>query len=270
MVQKWITEYKKVNPQVQIKWADKNADNDAVDLNVQVYNDSLQSDKQVIYVGRYALLPVAGKNNSYLAELNKRNLSKKKLKELFFREDVYEDDVKDSKLANKATVYSGNSKSAATVTFATYFGHNTADIKGKKISGDDLFLINAVEKDQTGITFNSLNYLFNTDTRKLKDNIALLPLDVKKEQRKVLASDNIDEVIALLENQSVDLIPVQNFGFLYSSTANPEVQKFISWVLNNGLTHNHSYGFLKPTEDVLASQRKQIEDNHYLSSAKTK
>lgn len=270
LVQKWITEYKKVNPQVQIKWADKNADNDAVDLNVQVYNDSLQSDKQVIYVGRYALLPVAGKNNSYLAELNKRNLSKKKLKELFFREDVYEDDVKDSKLANKATVYSGNSKSAATVTFATYFGHNTADIKGKKISGDDLFLINAVEKDQTGITFNSLNYLFNTDTRKLKDNIALLPLDVKKEQRKVLASDNIDEVIALLENQSVDLIPVQNFGFLYSNTANPEVQKFISWVLNNGLTHNHSYGFLKPTEDVLASQRKQIEDNRYLSSAKTK
>jgi len=270
LVQKWINEYEKQNPGVKIVWADKNADDSSVDLSVLTYNDSLQVGRQVTYVGRYALLPIAGRNSSSLTELSKKNLNKRKLKELFFREDVYADDQKDSKTANKLTVYSGNGKSSATITFAAYFGHKIADIKGRKISGDDQFLVNAVEKDQTGITFNSLNYIYDTNSRKLKENIALLPLDVKKEQRKVLASENIDQVIELLENQTVDIIPVQDFGFLYSKDANPEVRNFISWVLDNGLIHNHNYGFLKPTADVLASQKKQIENSHYLSSVKTK
>nr|WP_320037774.1 hypothetical protein [uncultured Bacteroides sp.] len=270
LVQKWINEYEKQNPGVKIVWADKNADNNSVDLSVLTYNDSLQSDKQVIYVGRYALLPIAGKNSLFLAELSKKNLNKRKIKELFFREDVFADDQKDSKSVSKATVYSGNGKSSATITFAAYFGYKTADIKGRKISGDDQFLINAVEKDQTGVTFNSLNYIYDTNSRKLRDNIALLPLDVKKEQRKVLASENIDQVIDLLENQNVDIIPVQDFGFLYSKNANPEVGRFVSWVLDNGLIHNHNYGFLKPTVDVLVSQKKQVEGSGYLSSIKTK
>ncbi len=270
LVQKWINEYEKQNPGVKIVWADKNADDSSVDLSVLTYNDSLQVGRQVTYVGRYALLPIAGRNSSSLTELSKKNLNKRKLKELFFREDIYADDQKDSKTANKLTVYSGNGKSSATITFAAYFGHKIADIKGRKISGDDQFLVNAVEKDQTGITFNSLNYIYDTNSRKLKENIALLPLDVKKEQRKVLASENIDQVIELLENQTVDIIPVQDFGFLYSKDANPEVRNFISWVLDNGLIHNHNYGFLKPTADVLASQKKQIENSRFLSSVKTK
>ncbi len=270
LVQKWIAEYAKVNPKVQVKWTDKEVDGEDIDLNLLAYNDSLQLDKRVVYVGRYALLPVTSKDNSYLSELNKKNLTKKKLKDLFFNEDVYADEEKDSKSSYKTTVYSGNNRSAVTVTFASYFGHKTADIRGKRISGDDLYLINAIEKDPTGITFNNLSYIFNTETRQLKDNIALLPLDVKKEQRKVLSSANIDQVIALLESQSVDLIPVQNFGFFYSNTIGSGATDFLSWILNKGLEYNHNYGFLKPSEDVLASQKQQIGSEKYLSSANTK
>lgn len=271
LIEKWINEYTKVNPQAQLRLADNSVKAENIALKVVVSDNSkngLQIGEQILYFGRYAILPVIGKDNPLLAEFSKKKLNDKRFKELFFEKDILSEDTNSSKQDYDVTVYSGNNNESVAHSFASYFGYTSSSLKGKKISGDDAFLINAIQKDKTGVTFNALGNIFDINTRGLKDNITILPLDVKKEYRNYFTeSVNIDNVIELLESESVDLIPVDNIGFAYSP-GNKAVKEFLVWVLTEGKTFNHSYGILNPDEKVLTYQIKELEKVLYTMNLK--
>lgn len=271
LIEKWINEYTKVNPQAQLRLADNSVKAENIALKVVVSDNSkngLQIGEQILYFGRYAILPVIGKDNPLLAEFSKKKLNDKRFKELFFEKDILSEDTNSSKQDYDVTVYSGNNNESVAHSFASYFGYTSSSLKGKKISGDDAFLINAIQKDKTGVTFNALGNIFDINTRGLKDNITILPLDVKKEYRNYFTeSVNIDNVIELLESEPVDLIPVDNIGFAYSP-GNKAVKEFLVWVLTEGKTFNHSYGILNPDEKVLTYQIKELEKVLYTMNLK--
>lgn len=271
LIEKWIAEYTKVNPHVQIKLADNSVKAENVSLKVVVSNNSknkLQIGEQTLFFGRYAILPVIGKENPLLAEFSKKKLNDKKIKELFFEQDILSDDTKPSKLNHDVTIYSGNNDESVAHSFASYFGYTSTSLKGKRISGDDAFLINAIQKDKTGITFNALSNIFDINTRELKDNISILPLDLKKEYRNYFSeSVNIDNVIEILEAEPIDLIPIENIGFAYSP-GNKLVKEFLTWILTEGKTFNHSYGILNPDEKLLTYQIKELEKVLYTMNLK--
>lgn len=271
LIEKWINEYTKVNPQAQIKLADNSVKAENISLKVVVSDNSkngLQIGEQILFFGRYAILPVIGKDNPLLAEFSKKKLNDKRIKDLFFEKDILSEDTSPSKPGYDVTVYSGNNNESVAHSFASYFGYTSSSLKGKKISGDDAFLINAIQKDKTGVTFNALGNIFDINTRGLKDNITILPLDVKKEYRNYFTeSVNIDNVIELLESEPIDLIPVDNIGFAYSP-GNKTVKEFLVWVLTEGKTFNHSYGILNPDEKVLTYQIKELEKVLYTMNLK--
>jgi len=271
LIEKWINEYTKVNPQAQIRLADNSVKAENISLKVVVSDNSkngLQIGEQILFFGRYAILPVIGKDNPLLAEFSKKKLNDKRIKDLFFEKDILSEDTNPSKPGYDVTVYSGNNNESVAHSFASYFGYTSSSLKGKKISGDDAFLINAIQKDKTGVTFNALGNIFDINTRGLKDNITILPLDVKKEYRNYFTeSVNIDNVIELLESEPIDLIPVDNIGFAYSP-GNKTVKEFLVWVLTEGKTFNHSYGILNPDEKVLTYQIKELEKVLYTMNLK--
>lgn len=271
LIEKWIDEYTKVNPQAQIKLADNSIKAENIALKVVVSNNSknaLQIGEQILFFGRYAILPVIGKNNPLLAEFSKKKLNDKRIKDLFFEKDILSEDTNPAKPDYDITVYSGNNNESVAHSFASYFGYTSSSLKGKKISGDDAFLINAIQKDRTGVTFNALGNIFDINTRALKDNITILPLDVKKEYRNYFTeSVNIDNMIELLESEPIDLIPVDNIGFAYSP-GNKTVKEFLVWVLTEGKTFNHDYGILTPDEKVLTYQVKELEKVLYTMNLK--
>jgi ABC-type phosphate transport system substrate-binding protein len=259
LVEKWIAEYVRQNPGIQIKWTDKKSKE--IDL-ILVTNDesALQSEKDLTYVGRYAFLPVTTKGNPLYEQITKKKFGKKELRNLFFvEEDLLLDDTdkKKSSFQNKLTVYSGNGVASGSVVFASYFGFSPSNFRGKRISGDDIYLLSAILKDSTGVTFNNLSYIFDLNDRQLKDEIALLPLDVRKEQQEALRSENLDATIALLEKQKVELIPVHNIGFAYNEKE--QVKDFLRWIITDGQKYNHEYGFLNLDEKTRTYQKKQLE-----------
>lgn len=182
------------------------------------------------------------------------------MENLFFDKDNL-DEYSDSSDKQKydITIYSGTNSNSFAGIFASHFGYSAADIRGRKISGDDIFLINAIQKDNSGVTFNNLSYIFDIDTRGLKNGLALIPLDIKKEQREILQEADIDKTIALLENERISLIPVENIGFVYQENNIP-AKRFLKWILSEGQKYNQEYGFLKVEEATLSAQLKKIED----------
>ena len=262
LIEKWIAEYAKVNSTVTIQLAAKSDGTVSPDLNIiahQPSTDELKENQEILYAGRYGLLPVTNRNNPILST-TKRRLTKKDIDKLFFEVENIDEDPVVEKPKFPATIYSRDNKACASTALANYFGHVTSEIRGIKILGDDIYLISAIKRDTIGLTYNNLGYLYNTNSRKLKDGIALLPLDLKKEAKSITTGD-LDEVISILENNKVETIPVEKIGFIYSQeNARKEVSDFLKWVLTDGQKFNHAEGFLNLNKHELAEQSNRLTE----------
>lgn len=256
LVQKWIEEYKKVNPNVEIRIADKNVPREDVQMHLSGATSfgKPQKDEFVNTWGRYALLPVVNKESDLL---DQKKVNANRLKAIFFEQNVLDEkDKGDKDIA--VSVYSGAAKSSFSPLFASFLGVDNSEWKGKKIAGDDVFLINAIQKDKQGITVNSLNYIYDTASQSLKANIRILPVASQKEHKEILEKADLQEVIRLLEHEKLDLIPVEKLEFRYAKN-NTSVRSFAKWVLLEGIDFNHSFGFLKPEQEELAEEINRIE-----------
>ncbi|MDR3246926.1 MAG: hypothetical protein LBT50_10930 [Prevotellaceae bacterium] len=268
IIEKWVSEYKKENPDTKIELKtvqNKIASQTDVQILAEQISDEADANNKVVYVGRYALIPLANANNPLLEKASK-GLKKKDITNLLFEKDFlaedYEDDEKEK---YTATVYSRGGKTPVTTVLAGYFNQSPDRIRGKKIIGDEIYLLNAIQKDETGITFNTLNYAFDLKSRRLKSNISILPLNVKAGHREILDSHDIDKLIALLEESKIETIPVENFGLLvpekYSN--NTEILNFLEWVLSDGQKYNREYGFLSLDNNSLSRSKKQLAFNNF-------
>ncbi|MDR3218898.1 MAG: extracellular solute-binding protein [Dysgonamonadaceae bacterium] len=268
IVEKWVSEYKKENPDIKIELKTvQNKIASQTDLQIRSGQLSGEADanNKIVYVGRYALIPLANVNNPLLEKAGK-GLKKKDITNLLFEKDILAEDYDaDEKEKYTATVYSRGDKTPVTAVLAGYFDQSPDRIRGKKIIGDEIYLLNAIQKDETGITFNTLNYAFDLKSRQLKANLSILPLNVKSGQKEVLDSHDIDKLIALLEESKIETIPVENFGLLvpkkYSN--NNEILDFLEWVLSDGQKYNREYGFLSLDDNVRAQSKKQLALNSY-------
>jgi len=263
LIEKWITEYEKVNPTANIKLAAKANGGQTADLNIiahQPAQNELQPNQEIIYAGRYALLPVTNNNNPILAATAKKGLNKKELDKLFFEVIDYDSDEPVQKSKFRANIYSRDNQACASTALAGYFGHQSSEIRGKKVFGDDIYLLSAIKKDSIGLAFNNLGYLYDVNSRNLKEGIALLPLDLKKEAKTIL-SGNLDEVLSVLEVNRVETVPVEKIGFVYSNqNARKEVSDFVKWVLTDGQKFNHDKGFLNLDKQALAEQAGRLSE----------
>lgn len=264
LIERWISEYRKVNPETQFKLIGKKSDGKPDDISIiahQPQKTDITEKRQIVYVNKYALLPVTGSSNKYLNDMKRRGLDKKELEKLFFQEtDLDEDpDAKTQRpVSNPVNIYSRESQACSSIAFAGYFGFQSSDLKGKKVSGDDIYLISSIKKDSTGVTFNTLNYIYDLQTRKVKDGIALLPLDIDEKARTSI-STNVDEALAAIENTKFETIPVEKVGLIFdNNSGNKEILNFVRWVVNEGQKFNHEYGFLNLDKKLQADEGEKL------------
>jgi len=263
IIEKWIAEYAKVNPASNIQLAAKSETQGSADLSIiahQAATDELKEGQEIIYAGRYALLPVTNSNNPLLNRTKNKGINKKDIDKLFFEVENYEDEQAVEKPRYRATIYTSDNNAGASTTLAKYYGHVSTEIRGKKVFGDDIYLLSAIKKDTFGIAFNNLGYLFDVNSRNLKPGITIIPLDLKKDAKPVTAG-NLDEVIAVLEKNKIETIPVEEIGFIYSrKDVRKEVAEFLKWVLTDGQKFNHEKGFLTLEKQELAEQNSKLSE----------
>ena len=262
LVEKWIEAYKAVQPNVEIAVVSgKNADADLTLVS------SHQEGAQVTYVARYALLPVTTAENPLLNDIQKKEWKSKDIKSLFFTaedlDEEYEEEVegKHNKLKDKLTVYSGSSKASLSGIFASHFGRTSDDLRGNRIAGDDFYLLSAINEDKASVTFNALSNLYDLSSRTLRSDLVLLPLGVKASQREALRSGNLDETLELIEDEDIDLIPVEDIGFTYDNF-DADIDNFLQWIIRAGQEYNHKAGFLRLTDKEVESQLRLLAQNN--------
>ena len=75
----------------------------------------------------------------------------------------------------------------------------------------------------------------------------------------MLDNGNLDEILRLLENNDVDLIPLSKVGFAYNDRAS--VVDFLQWIVSEGQQYNHRFGFLTLEEKSVRKEQKQLDSN---------
>ncbi|MBQ9677565.1 MAG: hypothetical protein IJV44_05450 [Prevotella sp.] len=253
LVEKWVAEYSKTNNNVAFQIATGKAQDNENSISFVTE----QAD-DAIFIARYAVLPVVNKSSEAEQVLGNKRLNAKKLKSLFFVKDEFDDDTKETKAEKALHIYTGNSQQSASRTYAASFKEEISNYKGKKISGDDSFLNVALSRDPLGIAINSLSNIFDLQSRHLRNDLALVPLDIDKHGEQVLDEARLDDIILLLEQQQFAEIPVGKLGLQYDHH-NSSQNAFVRWILTDGNKYIHEYGLLQLPQKELTAQLHRTE-----------
>ena len=259
LVEKWISEYSKVEPGVKFEIAKGNVKE--VNLNVTFEQQASNSNisQSTIYFGEFAVLPITARNSDAEKILAGKRLNSKKLKQLYFLDDEFDEDVKKNKQFEQLTIYSGSNSSSVASTFAHGLGQENEAFRGKRISGDDLFLNTAIQKDPSGVTFNALSNIFDLQSRQLKSDVSIIGIEVKKNLEQIFSNEtSIDDLIGFLENDKVQGVAVEKVGLSYNGL-DDDVARFLQWVLENGTQYNHQYGILNLDSKLAETEKHKLE-----------
>lgn len=263
LVEKWMTDYHQIDSRMRLEIASAGEE---ADVSFSIYKEVGDADDNTVWFGQYAILPVTARQGEAARYFAHHRLSKKKLRDLFFIVDEFDNTPEKDKQKRALVAYSCSHTHCLSSAYASYFGQTVASLKGKKISGDDAFLTTAINRDHEGISFNAIYNLFDLGSRRLKPDVSLIPLDVKKQQAQELTDEaTLDGLITLLEHERVDGIPVERIG-LSVSAPDERLSRFLDWVLTVGKERNHEFGLLNLDDKTLATEAGKL--NRILTAQK--
>ncbi|MBL0742700.1 hypothetical protein [Chryseolinea lacunae] len=260
LVNKWIEEFKKEYPQINVSIA-PNAPADSIDFTIAAYaltSKDLENNRRGVAITRYVQLPVANSKRADLAQWQARGFSESDFKSLYFS-PTPPNFFASTQAPSPITVYTRDKPACAAKTFAAHFGNDPKAIQGTGVKGDDQDLASAVKNDPNGVSFNNLGFIYDVKTRKVVDGLAVIPLDLN-ENGKVDKDEQVyatlDNVIGYVEKTNNAKFVDERVNVLFNKTSpNTAAGIFLNWVLTKGQTFNHASGFLTLNEKVLQEQR---------------
>ena len=262
LVEKWISEYAKTQPGVEFQVAKGSQNKSNIDLNIVFDNQDTKPEDfshSIIYFGEFAVLPITASGSEAAKVLEGKHLNSKKLKQLYFEGDIFDEDAQKVKKFEKLVIYSGSNTTSIASSFAHNFGEESSNFRGKRISGDDLFLNTAICKDPLGVTFNALPNIFDLKSRHVKSDLTIIGIDVKKSLEDSFSDKaTLDEVINALENGKVQEVAVEKIGVSFNID-DDATKQFLNWVLTSGTKYNHEYGLLNLDNKFVQVQLNKVK-----------
>src|SRR5690606_26334125 len=179
---------------------------------VRTSDDALLRGRQVVNVGRYAVLAVTHRASPLAEAYGEKGLTVEQIKEIFF-DDIFKGESKRPVLV-AYTPYRRLQRAGVPEVFSRTFGYTQKDLKGNAIAGADAHIVKALLRDTEGVSFLPISLIYDVNSREINEGLALLPFDLDGNNR--ISDDerlrgDLDELIATIESaepRSVKHLPV--------------------------------------------------------------
>jgi len=245
LLEKWAAEFRKENPGVEILIS-QNVQGKDIDASAAPVKKIDSSKGKYTVVSRFALVPIANEKNPAIKTLQQKGISKEDFLNIYFKSDHQTNNFNlTAKQVVPIHVYSRGA--CASATFTNHFNKEIKDLDniGGKIE-DDQILLQRILSDSLGIAYNNLGFVYDLATRKQKQGIRVIPIDING-NGKVDKEENfyttVDAVLKHIETAGTELPPTGDLTFIYKEDK-PEVKAFVEWILAKGQQYNHQLGFL--------------------------
>ena len=254
LIERWIAEYSKINPDFKIQLGNNQNDGTQADLTIIAHTpekEEIGDNKTLVKVGRYAILPITNEKNQLFSKELKKGIKTDRLKTIFLKEDIEDDPEKEAK-EPEYTVYTKTPQSSAAIVISGFLGKPADELQGIYVTGDDKYLVSSVLEDSTSVSYNNLSLIYDLSKRTPLRGVKILPIDLNNNGRldkEEQIYENIDQVITFLEASKKTLVPTDYLSFVATKQVlSSEVSDFVKWVKENGQQYNHQYGFLSNNE----------------------
>ncbi len=254
----WAEEYKKINPNVEISVGAGGAGKGMVDLlnnmvdiamvSREVSKEEEEKGAYKIAVCRDATLPIISSKNPFKDILLKRGIKKTELLKIFTSKMNLWDDLLGKKYKKSINVYTRSDACGAAENFANLFGLHQEDLEGMGIYGDPQ-MVEAVGRDDLGIGYANIAFIYDKNTKKPFENILVLPIDLNENGKIEKVEDFYNErgkILLAIQKNILPSPPSRNLYLVISKDkTKPAVKDFIKWILKDGQKIVEKAGFVQ-------------------------
>jgi len=273
MAVKWGEEFQEIHSRVRIDIAAGGAGKGIVDclggivdigmVSRDIYPEEVDKGAWSVSVTKDAVVATFNENNPVLKDLLSKGVERKTLIDIWTTGNIkYWNEVTGGEANHSIHVYTRSDACGAAETWAKYLGNRQEDLLGIGVYGDP-GLAEAVGKDNLGIGFNNINYVYDAKTKKRVKGIRVLPIDLNgngRIDRDEDFYDSRDEIVEAIATGKYPSPPARELHFV--SQGKPKrrvVIEFIKWVLSDGQKYVPESGYINLSEEQLQEELRKLE-----------
>jgi len=273
MAVKWAEEFQKIHSRVRIDMAAGGAGKGMVDclggivdigmVSRDIYPEEIEKGAWSVSVAKDAVVATFNENNPVSKDLLSKSVERKTLIDIWITGNIkYWGEVTGGEANHSIHVYTRSDACGAAETWAKYLGKRQEDLLGIGVYGDP-GLAEAVKKDNLGIGFNNINYVYDAKTKKQVKGIGVLLIDLNgngRIDRDEDFYDSLNEIVEAIATGKYPSPPARELHFV--SQGKPKrrvVIEFIKWVLLDGQKYVPESGYINLSEEKLQEELRKLE-----------
>ena len=207
-------------------------------------------------VAKDAVAPTVNAANPLLPELLKHGLSRETAIKIWITGEITTwGQVLGTDDETPLHAYTRSDACGAAETWALWLGAKQEDLGGTAVFGDP-GVAAAIQKDVYGIGLNNIGYIYDNDTHRPNDGLAVLPIDTDGDGTISDEEYFYDTKERFIEAIAADRYPSPPARDLYLVTngvpADPVMIAFLDYVLSKGQQKNVPAGYIGMSQEKIA------------------
>jgi len=274
MAVRWSEEYEKIHPEIRIDISAGGAGKGIADVlgglveigmvSREINPEELKKGALPVAVAKDAVVAVVNENNPVLQDILSRGMSIETGINIWITGNYKTwGEVFGNNSDSPVHVYTRSDACGAAEIWALLFGKKQEDLLGIGVYGDP-GLAQAVKQDPSGIGFNNIGYLYDSNTRLPIPGIKVVPLDLNNNGIIDDAErfyDSIDEITNAIASDQYPSPPARDLSFVINGKPlnNKVLYDFMKWVLTEGQKYVGEAGYVSLPGEKISSGLKAIE-----------
>ena len=272
MMQRWVEEFNKVNPDVIFDVSAGGAGKGMSDalagaVEIGMVSRAITPEEEEkgafwVPVVKDAVFPMVSAQNPVIDDLLKKGLTKEKFIGIFITGEIttWGQAVDRADITDEIHVYTRSDACGAAEVWAAYLGGKKQDnLLGIGISSDP-GLLDAVIKDPFGIGYNNLNYAFDSATGKPVAGSTAVPIDANSSQQAETDEllDTKAKAVEAVASGKYPAPPARPLNLVTKGKPTGITQAFLEWILADGQKFVGEAGYVELTKDQIDTANQKI------------
>jgi len=209
-------------------------------------------------------------NNPVLDEIQEHGLSREQLEDIFTREITNWGELYDTDVDEEITVYGRSDASAAYMQWGDFLGgedHAYTENEMEELADGnhdgDQRVAQAIGNDESAISLNNINYVYDLESGELEGDIRPVPIDLDGDGTLSDEEDFYDtreEFLAAVEDGIYPAPPAREMFLASDGGFEDEAYDFVEWVLSGGQEYVSDNGYVPLEEDRLEEAQTNLAD----------
>ena len=274
MAVRWAEEYEKIHPEIRIDISAGGAGKGIADVlgglveigmvSREINTEELKKGALPVAVAKDAVVAVVNEKNPVLQDLLSRGMSVEAGINIWITGNYKTwGEVSGTGSDSPVHVYTRSDACGAAEIWALLLGKKQEDLLGIGVYGDP-GLAQAVKQDPSGIGFNNIGYLYDSNNRLPIPGIKIVPLDLDNNGNIDDAErfyDSLDEITNAIASDQYPSPPARDLYFVINGKPlnNKVLDDFMKWVLTEGQKYVGETGYVSLSGEKISSGLKALE-----------